>query len=271
MNRLIFSWPKGKNGALTTSWDDGTVHDRRLVSIFNKYGIKGTFNINSGVLVPKPMKGFREKYIKAKELRSLFKGHEIAVHSVTHPFLWRSPDSMIFSEIVEDRRALEALAGYPVRGMALPYGGPNDERVKKVLKDAGILYCRPVFHVETFELPSDFMYWHSTCHQSTDFVPLWDKFLKNPNPEKLFYLWGHSYEFPRDNNWERMEDFGKLTGKRKDIWYATNMEIYNYVTAWRSLSCSVEMTSVENRSGTEVWFKIDGELTRLAPGQIVKL
>ena len=271
MNKLIFSWPNGKAGALTTSWDDGTVHDRRLVAIFNKYGLKGTFNINSGVLVNRTKKIIRDNYITAKELSRLFKGHEVAVHTATHPVLWRSPDSMIFSEVVEDRRVLESLTGYPVLGMALPYGGPNDERVKKVLKDAGILYCRPVFHVESFELPSDLMYWHSTCHQSTDFVPLWDKFLKNPNPEKLFYLWGHSYEFPRDNNWERMEDFGKLTGKRKDIWYATNMQIYNYVTAWRNLSCSVEMQTMENKSATEVWFKTDGKLRKIEPGQIVKL
>jgi len=271
MNKLIFSWPNGKAGALTTSWDDGTVHDRRLVAIFNKYGIKGTFNLNSGFLTPKAHSFNKRNYISAKEVNRLFKNHEIAVHTANHPFLWRSPDSMIFSEIIEDRRALERLAGYPVRGMALPFGGPNDERVKKALKDAGILYCRPVFHIESFELPSDLMYWHSTCHQSTDFVPLWDKFLKNPNPEKLFYLWGHSYEFPRDNNWDRMKEFGELTGKRKDIWYATNMQIYDYVTAWRNLSCSVEMQTMENKSATEVWFKTDGKLRKIEPGQIVKL
>jgi len=271
MNRIVFCWPKGKKGALTTSWDDGTIHDRRLVAIFNKYGIKGTFNISSGVLSPGSNKIIKENYITAKELPRLFKKHEVAVHTATHPFLWRSPDSMIFSEVVEDRRKLENLVCYPVRGMALPYGGANDEHVKKVLKDAGILYCRPVFHDANFELPSDFMYWHSTCHQSTDFVPLWEKFLKNDNQEKLFYLWGHSYEFPRDNNWEHIEEFGKLVGKRPDIWYATNMEIYNYVTAWRNLSCSVKMTSVENRSGTEVWFKLDGKLRKIPPGEIASL
>ena len=271
MNRLVFSWPNGKVGALTTSWDDGTIHDRRLIAIFNRHGIKGTFNINSGVLINRAKKTVRDNYVSAKEVVRLFKGHEVAVHTATHPFLWRSPDSMIFSEVVEDRRVLESLAGYPILGMALPYGGPDDERVKKVLKAAGILYCRPVAKNENFELPSDFMYWPVTCHQSGDFVSLWEKFLKSPNQEKLFYLWGHSYEFPRDNNWERMEEFGKLTGKRKEIWYATNMQIYNYVTAWRSLSCSVEMNCLENRSGVEVWFRLEGELKRIVPGQIVKL
>ena len=266
MNELTFSWPEGKTGALTTSWDDGTLNDRRLISILNRYGIKGTWNLNSGVLGHKA-KSVRQKYINAKEMRGLFKGHEVAVHTANHPFLWRSADSMIFSEVIEDRRILEHLAGYPVKGMALPYGGPNDERVKNALKAAGILYCRPVSNDENFELPSDFMYWIVTCHQSADFHSLWKKFMNNSNPEKLFYLWGHSYEFPRDNNWERMEDFGKLAGKRSNIWYATNMDIYNYVTAWRKLSFSVEMTQVENRSGFTVWFRVGGKLKKIGPGK----
>ncbi|OGF46740.1 MAG: hypothetical protein A2231_00755 [Candidatus Firestonebacteria bacterium RIFOXYA2_FULL_40_8] len=271
MNKLVFSWPNGKSGALTTSWDDGNIHDRRLVSIFNKYGIKGTWNLNSGFLDSKVKEGTRKKYLSSKEIKSLFKGHEVAVHTVTHPSLWRSSDSMILSEVVEDRKNLERLTGYPVRGMALPNGGPNDERVKNVLRAAGILHCRPTARGENFELPLDFMYWPVTCHQADDFFSLWEKFMNKSNPDKLFYLWGHSYEFPRDNNWERMEEFGKLTGKKGNIWYATNMEIYNYVTAWRSLSSSVEMTQVENRSGVTVWFKAAGELKKVGPGKILRL
>lgn len=38
----------GKKKAVTFSFDDGVTQDIRLIEIFNKYGLKGTFNLNSG-------------------------------------------------------------------------------------------------------------------------------------------------------------------------------------------------------------------------------
>lgn len=276
MNSIYFSWPEGREGALTTSWDDGTKHDRRLVKIFNKHGIKATWNLNSRVFDHKlpygPKWPYKNDFIHAGEVPKLFKGHEVAAHAANHPFLWRSPDSMILSEMIEDRKSLERLVGYPVQGMALPCGGPNDERVKKAMAAAGIRYSRPTANNPNFELPSDFMYWIVTCHQSLDFNDLWQKFLESKNPEKLFYLWGHSYEFDRDDNWERMDDFGKLTGRKKNIWYATNIEVYDYVTAWRSLQCSIEMTQVKNCSGLTVWFKVNNKkLVKVLPGKVLSI
>ena len=287
MTKVVFSWPKGKEGALTTSWDDGTIHDRRLVALFNKHGIKSTWNLNSGIFDSSRKDRFKENFNKAiygsaaknsnksfltaTEIARLFKGHEVAVHTEDHPHLWRCPDEMIFSEVVKDRLTLEKLTGYPVRGMAFPCADTNDKRVNNVLKRAGILYSRSDKNSGNFELPADFLCWTGTCHQSADFVELWTKFLADKNPEKLFYLWGHSFEFAKENNWARMEDFGKLTGKNPKIWYATNMEIYNYASAWRSLSCSVDMSSVENKSAETVWFKTDNKLKKLKPGEIVKI
>ena len=40
----------GKNKALTFSYDDGVTQDKRLIEIFNKYGLKATFNLNSELL-----------------------------------------------------------------------------------------------------------------------------------------------------------------------------------------------------------------------------
>jgi peptidoglycan/xylan/chitin deacetylase (PgdA/CDA1 family) len=37
----------GKKKAVTFSYDDGTVQDGRLIDLFQKYGIKGTFNLCS--------------------------------------------------------------------------------------------------------------------------------------------------------------------------------------------------------------------------------
>ena len=50
MNKVYCCYPGGKHKALTMSYDDGRLQDRRLVGIFNEYGIRGTFHLNSGRL-----------------------------------------------------------------------------------------------------------------------------------------------------------------------------------------------------------------------------
>jgi len=268
MNRINFAWPEGKSGVLTTSWDDGTIHDRRLVEIFNKNGLKGTFNLNSGNL------GGSERFLTSAEIKSLFAGHEVAVHTVSHPWLERQPEDTMLSEVVLDRRNLEALVGYPVRGMALPMGS-YDQRVLAILKAAGIVYVRPVANMEAkFCLPGDFMVWNPTTHHNGDLKTLWDEFLNVVSwryPHKLFYLWGHSYEFDRDKNWEHIEEFAEIAGKTPDIWHATNIQVYDYVTAWRNLRCSVDVTYIQNTTATTVWFRKDDKLFNIKPGEIIAL
>ena len=42
-------FPGGRHKVLTMSYDDGRQEDYRLVELFNKHGIKGTFNLNAGI------------------------------------------------------------------------------------------------------------------------------------------------------------------------------------------------------------------------------
>ena len=102
MKKVRFGFfPGNKRHALTMSYDDGVVQDRRLVEIFNKYGIKGTFHLNSSTLG-------KEKHISADEVATLYAGHEVSVHSVTHPHLENIPTAQIHYEILDDRAELEA-------------------------------------------------------------------------------------------------------------------------------------------------------------------
>ena len=111
--RVYFAYyPEGKSKALTMSYDDGQIHDRRLVEIFNKYGIKATFHLNAGIL-DKP--GF----LTSSEIRDLFRGHEISAHSLTHPFLTRVPGDVVVHEILEDRKRLEEPCRVPGTGHVL--------------------------------------------------------------------------------------------------------------------------------------------------------
>ena len=43
-------YPGGKPKAFNISYDDGVLQDVRFVALLNKYGLKGTFNLNSGLM-----------------------------------------------------------------------------------------------------------------------------------------------------------------------------------------------------------------------------
>ena len=266
MNPIFFAWPEGKSGALTTSWDDGSCHDRRLVSILNKNGLKGTFNLNSRRMLTEPA----EKVVQADEAATLYAGHEIACHAFSHPHLEELPDETVKAEIIADRQNLEAIAGRPVRGMALPYGS-YDARVLALLRGCGILHSRTTAAHHGFNLPGDFVEWHPTSHHRGDLPDLWKKFKEYRKASKLFYLWGHSFEFPRDDNWNVIEDFSAVAGADGDVWKATNMEVVLYVTAWKNLWCSLDLASVYNPSATTVWFRVNGELRSCAAGETLSL
>ena len=201
MEKVRFDcWKDGKKRALTMSYDDGVFQDRRLVEIFNKYGIRGSFHLNSGLLD-------KESTVSTAEIATLYAGHEVSAHSLTHPFLERVSTAEVVHEILEDRRLLENACGYPVRGMSYPMGTYNDA-VVQMLPTLGIRYARTVKATRKFEVPNDFLLWHPTAHHNDEqLFELLEKFKKSPYPMPLFYLWGHSYEFDRNDNWDRIEQF----------------------------------------------------------------
>lgn len=86
---------------------------------------------------------------------------------------------------------------------------------------------------------------------------------------KLFYLWGHSYEFDRDNNWNIMEEFAKKVGNKEDVWYATNVEIYDYVNAYERLEYSIDGKTIYNPSVISVYMNYFGQAVRVCCGETV--
>ena len=264
--RIRFNCYKdGKHKALTMSFDDGQVHDLRLVDIFNKNGIKGTFHLNSGKLDDEA-----GKFLTSEDVATKFEGHEISVHSLTHPFLERVSDEEVVFEITEDRKILEKLCGYPVRGMPYPFGTYTAALIPK-LRTLGMQYSRTVKSTLKFTVPEDFMEWHPTCHQIDGRIyDYLTAFKENKYPMPLFYVWGHSFEFPRDNNWERFEDFCKAASGDPDVWYATNIEIYDYVMALRALRFSADRTMVYNPTATDVWIDVEKQTVHCPAGKITK-
>lgn len=157
--------------------------------------------------------------------------------------------------------------------MSYPFG-THSELVRRQLPALGIEYARTIESTEGFECPQDFLQWRPTCHhKSPRFMELADKFLGLAKPSKmqLFYLWGHSFEFAHDKNWELMEAFCEKMGGRENIWYATNIEIVDYLTALRGLRIAAAGNAVQNLSGQEVWIEVAGMVVRVPAGQTVRV
>lgn len=262
------AWPEGRFAALTTSWDDGVVDDERLVEIFNRYGVKGTFNLNAGALLPARVPDGRR--VVESELATLYRGHEVAVHTEHHPWLEMLPDEGVVAEVMRDRARLEAAVGYPVKGMALPFGTYRP-RTLAVLSACGILHCRTTVATKNFNLPENFLEWHPTCHQAdAELFSMLERVAASDRRAQLYYVWGHSYEFPRDESWERFDDFAAQAGADARIWHATNMEVVDYVTAWRALRWTADGTTVYNPSALTLWAVTSEGPRSVAPGACVR-
>lgn len=253
--KVYHCFPRGKAKALTMSYDDGKHADQRLVSIFNQYGIRGTFNLNYG-LMDRPERIDRDK------IKDLYQGHEIATHTLTHPTISRCPMTIVSQEILRDRNGLEELAGYVVRGHAYPNGSYNKD-IEILFQAHGIAYGRVVEESGNFELPDNFMEWHPTCHHNNPkLMELGETFAEYHKKQylKLMYVWGHSYEFDQDDNWEVIEQFCKRIGGKDDIWYATNIEIVDNMEVMKRLQFTADGECVYNPSAASAWLSVEDHM-----------
>jgi len=261
MNTVTTCFPGGKPKCLTMSYDDGVWQDKRLIEIFNRSGIKGTFHLNSAMF------GKAERYLKPEEVHAVYQGHEVSCHTATHPAIDRCPLPNVAQEVLEDRVRLESIFGYPVRGLSYPFGA-HSEGIRAMLPSLGIVYSRVVGDSFTFNMPADFLQWKATCHHNQRLLEMADRFLL---PDRginlqLFYVWGHSYEFDNDNNWDLIETFCQTVGKQPDTWYATNIEIYDYVQVWQRLQFAADNAFVYNPSAASAWVRVNNGSPVEIPG-----
>ena len=227
----------GKMKAITFSYDDGVTQDKRLIEIFNEFGLKATFNLNSellgkqrdlvidGVLV-------HHNKVDPKDVRSIYEGHEIASHTLTHPRLpGIADDREVIRQVEDDRLRLSELAGYEVVGFAYPCGGVNcDKRVSELIREnTGIKYCRTIISNYSFDIQEDLYEFNPTVFHHRE----WDKMLElaekfvnaTPTSPQIFYIWGHSYEFDIRDDWNAFREFCRIISNKDDIFYGTNKEI----------------------------------------------
>lgn len=265
MNKRVMRFPMGRKKAVTLSYDDNMEEDKRLIALMEKYQMKGTFNLipgwfaGEGTVYPR-----EETYRLATEsMAKDMYDHplvEVANHGNEHKFMTTLSAAEMADDTIACRKALEKLFGRVVRGMAYPYGWYSKE-LQDVLAMCGIVYSRTVESTLQFDLPDEWLLWHPTCHHDDEkLMELTDEFLAMdvPDAPKLFYVWGHTYEFERNGNWDTFEVFMQKISGREDIWYATNVEIYDYVKAYERLEISAGGTRIVNPSKMPVWLEIDG-------------
>ncbi len=248
----------GKNKAITFSFDDAVAEDKRLIEILDKYGLKATFNINSGFLgvygegkylkrgaseTEETVEVNGELYhyevkpkirIKPCEVKEVYKNHEVACHTIKHWPLTLLDDDTIALQTEADRQIIEKLVGKPVVGMAYPCGGVNcDDRVAKVIKErTGVKYARSFVKTYSFEFPKDLYQLESTVRftETDRMFELAKEFLeKSFDYPAVFSIWGHGYEMQDDtHNFECFEKFCAFIAHKNDIFYGTNREVYLY-------------------------------------------
>lgn len=274
MKRYSMLWPEGRLKALTFSYDDGVVQDRRLLAIMRRNGLRGTFNLNSGFLgwrddIIRDGRTVDHSHIPPEEVASLYEGQEVAAHTVSHPNLMLLSDAAVLREVLDNRRDLEALVGYPVKGMAYPFG-PSDARIHRLMRACGICYARGVDVTGDFSLPVNPLDWACSCHHY-DLEALIDPFLEIDGELKLLSVWGHSYEFDQKDQWPCIEDQMRRLGGHSDVWYAVNREVFEYLSAFDALETSVEEDILRNPTAVPLWLRCEGQTLRLDPGQTLRL
>lgn len=224
----------GKKKAITFSYDDGITQDIRLIEILNKYNLKCTFNLNSemlGINKRATIVGVEVDVnrVNAEDVRSIYKGHEIAAHTLNHPNLIDIEDEAeMIRQVEQDRVKLGEIWGQEVVGMAYPMGG-NDDRVAEIIrKNTGIKYARTVASNHSYSEQKNLLRFNPTAyHIEKDLEETIDNFLALETDEpQLLYIWGHSYEFDIGLvTWEKFERLCKKLSGKADIFYGTNREV----------------------------------------------
>lgn len=270
---------QGRARALTFSYDDGVQQDQELAEILTQAGMKGTFNLNSGKYAEEGTvfePGKIQRRMTEKEFTNFFSNspHEVACHALTHTFLTQLPPEMASYEIVQDKKNLETRFSKIIRGFAYPYGDFNDS-VVKTLELAGIAYARTVISTEDFRIPTDWLRLTTTCrHTHPRLMEFAEHFLTDniKRAPYLFSIWGHSYEFEQDNNWSVIENLvNYLKGHEDEIWYATNIEICDYVRDYSRLVTSSDGTIFHNPTSRDLWFFRAPEVYCIKSGETLKL
>ena len=175
-------YPEGKTKAFNITYDDGVTQDVPFITMLNRYGIKATFNLNSQLM----QNGFAWRHecgmditrLRPAEIGDLYEGHEIASHTLTHPYMDGLSNEELFRQLGEDKRNLEALFGRKVAGFAVPFDY-YDDRIARCAEKCGFEYARTSDVSLSYTPCRDWYHWKTGIyHVMPELVPYVEGFLK---------------------------------------------------------------------------------------------
>lgn len=259
-------YPNGKSKAFNITYDDGVMQDVRFVAILNRFGIKGTFNLNSALMEEEfswshPC-GMEVKRLSPDAVQGLYDGHEIASHTLTHPYMQELPEFEILRQLGEDKARLESIFGQKVSGFAVPFDYYSD-LIARSAEICGFEYARMSEFSLSYAPCTDWYHWKTgVYHIMPELVPFVEEFLKTNQELAVCQIVGHSYDLDAENLWETMEYICELIAGQEDVWTCTNLELVRYLKA-------MEQFDGTNRSDMDLWFERDGEVIAVRPGESI--
>lgn len=265
-------YPGGKKKAFNITYDDGVIQDIRFVLLMNKYGLKGTFNLNSQLMEREleweHESGLRIKRLSKEAARWLYEGHEVASHSLTHPDMrWLSEEQIMY-ELGHDKWLLSQYFRREIGGFALPFDYYSDT-VAACAERLGFEYSRCSEETYSYAPPEDYYHWAAgTYHVQPGFLPFVEGFFDTEEELALCQIVGHSYDLDTMDMWELMESILRRVAEDGDIASMTNLELVRYLRAMRAAKISKE--HICNTSGQTLWFEAEGEIIALAPGEEIR-
>lgn len=264
-------YPHGKKKAFNVTYDDGVLQDVRFVALLNQYQIKGTFNLNSGLMENgfawTHESGCLVRRLKTENIASLYAGHEIASHTLTHPYMHSLAKEEIMRELSEDKVNLEKLFGEPIRGFAVPFDYYSD-LIEQCVKECGFEYARISEESHSFQPHSDFYRWRATVfHCDERLLSYTQQFLQTDEELALFQIVGHTYDLDVENKWDMMESIFKAMRRQDDILPMTTVEVIDYLKAMNKAVITKEC--IRNNSDMSLWFSVGNTVWEVKPGETV--
>ncbi len=266
-------YPGGKARAFHFSYDDGVLQDARFVSMLNRYGLKGTFNLNYG-LMHQDFTWVHEcgmviRRLPAWRVLEVYQGHEIASHSFTHTYFDHLSETDMLKELASDKFLLEKLLGREVAGYATPFTYYSD-LYENCVKHCGFAYARISEESNDYSIPEDFHCWRgSKFHWDADLVEFVEGFLETEQELALCQLVGHSYDLDVMDLWDKMEGICKKISEAPDVWPATHIDLVRYLNNMKL--AQISENHIYNASTAPLWFQVDGNVLELKPGEKMTL
>jgi len=261
-------YPKGKRKAFNITYDDGVLQDVRFVSLLNRFELKGTFNLNSQLMEEEfawiHPNGMEVKRLGIGAAQSLYDGHEIASHTLTHPYMHDLPEFEIIRQLNEDKQRLESIFGREVAGFAVPFDYYSD-LIARSAEVCGFEYARMSEFSLSFAPCTDWYHWKTgVYHIMPELLPFVEGFLDTNQELAVCQIVGHSYDLDAENLWETMERICETVAAQEDVWFCTNLELVRYLKAMTQFDGT-------NRSSIDLWFESKGELIVVHPGDSLNI